>query len=127
MSNEVKKIAIDGKTGEVYFATTNGICSFRSTATESGIENKNILIFPNPVPPDFNGSIAIRGVTNNAIVQITEMDGRLVYQTRAFGGQVILDGKDYKGRKISSGIYLVLISDEKGQTKQSSKIIFISK
>ena len=127
LSNEVKKIAIDGKTGEVYFATTNGICSFRSTATESGIENKNILIFPNPVPPNFNGSIAIRGVTNNAIVQITEMDGRLVYQTRAFGGQVILDGKDYKGRKISSGIYLVLISDEKGQTKQSSKIIFISK
>ncbi|HUR67464.1 MAG TPA: two-component regulator propeller domain-containing protein, partial [Chitinophagaceae bacterium] len=29
LSSDVKKIAIDGKTGEVYFATAKGICSFR--------------------------------------------------------------------------------------------------
>ena len=28
LSNDVKKIAIDGKTGEIFFATANGICSF---------------------------------------------------------------------------------------------------
>jgi ligand-binding sensor domain-containing protein len=29
LSSDVKKIAINGKTGEVYFATSRGICSFR--------------------------------------------------------------------------------------------------
>jgi hypothetical protein len=127
LSNDVKRIAVDGKTGEIFFATANGICSFRSTATEGGETNSNVLVFPNPVPPGYGGTIAIRGLVNNAIVKITEMDGRLVYQTRALGGQAVWDGKDYKGRRISSGVYLVLISDDGRKENLASKIIFISK
>jgi len=127
LSNDVKRIAIDGKTGEVYFATANGICSFRSTATEGGEINSNVLVFPNPVPPGYGGTIAIRGLVNNAIVKITEMDGRLIYQTKALGGQAVWDGKDYKGRKISSGVYLVLVSDDGRKENIATKIIFISK
>jgi ligand-binding sensor domain-containing protein len=132
LSNDVKKIAIDGKTGEVYFATLKGICSFRSTATEGGEVNENVLVFPNPVPPGYTGSVGIRGLVNNAIVKITEMDGRLVWQGRAFGGQAVWDGRDYKGRKISSGVYLVLVNDD-GTTgkpkreKAAAKIVFIGK
>jgi hypothetical protein len=127
LNNDIKRITIDGKTGEVFFATANGICSFRSTATEGGETNSNVLVFPNPVPPGYQGTIAIRGLVNNAIVKITEMDGRLVHQTRALGGQAIWDGKDYKGRKISSGVYLVLISDDGRKENLATKIIFISK
>lgn len=127
LSNNVSCIAIDPGTGEVFFATSNGICSFRSTATEGKEQNENVLVFPNPVPPGYNGTIAIRGVVNNAIVKITEMNGRLVYQTRALGGQAIWDGKDYNGRKISSGVYLVLVSDDGRKENLATKIIFISK
>ena len=127
LSNDVKRIAIDGRTGEVFFATANGICSFRSTATEGGETNSNILVFPNPVPPGYSGTIAVRGLANNAIVKITEMDGRLVYQARALGGQAVWDGKDYKGRRISSGVYLVLISDDGRKENLATKIIFISR
>jgi hypothetical protein len=127
LSNDVKQIAIDNKTGEVFFATAKGICSFRSTATETTETNNNVLVFPNPVPPGYNGTIAIRGIANNAIVKITEMDGRLVYETRALGGQAIWNGKDYKGRTISSGIYLVLVSDDEHQQKLTTKIVFIQK
>lgn len=127
LSNEVKKIAIDGKTGEVYFATQKGICSFRSTATEGKEANENVLVFPNPVPPDFAGTIGIRGLVNNAIVKITELDGRLVYQTRALGGQAIWDGKNYSGQRISSGVYLVLVSDDGKKERIATKIFFINK
>jgi hypothetical protein len=131
LSNDVKKIAIDGKTGEVYFATLKGICSFRSTATEGSETNEMVLVFPNPVPPGFNGTIAVRGLANNAIVKITEMDGRLIYQTKALGGQAVWDGRDYKGRKISSGVYLVLVSGDSSagnaKEKAAAKIVFISK
>ncbi len=131
LSNDVKKITIDGKTGEVFFATLNGICSFRSTATEATDKHENVLVFPNPVPPGFSGTIAIRGLADNSIVKITEPDGRLVYQTRALGGQAVWDGKDYRGRKISTGVYLVIVSTDPATAfkveKTVSKIVFISK
>lgn len=127
LSNIVKKITINGQTGEVFFATAKGICSFRSTATEGAARNENVLVFPNPVPPGYSGTIGIRGLVNNAIVKITELDGRLVYQTRALGGQAVWDGKDYKGRRISTGVYLVLVSNDGRTENTAAKIVFISK
>jgi len=127
LSNIVKKITINGQTGEVFFATAKGICSFRSTATEGAGRNENVLVFPNPVPPGYSGTIGIRGLVNNAIVKITELDGRLVYQTRALGGQAVWDGKDYKGRRISTGVYLVLVSNDGRTENTAAKIVFISK
>jgi len=127
LSSDVKKITIDGKTGEVYFATAKGICSFRSTATEGGEKNEDVVVFPNPVPPDYTGTIGIRGLVNNAIVKITELDGRLVYHTRALGGQAVWDGRNYKGQRISSGVYLVLVSDDGKKERIATKIFFISR
>lgn len=127
LSSDVKKITIDGSSGEVYFATAKGICSFRSTATEGGESNEELLVFPNPVPAGYTGSIGIRGLVNNAIVKITELDGRLVYQTRALGGQAVWDGRNYKGQRISSGVYLVLVADETKKERIATKIFFISK
>ena len=125
LSSDVKKITIDGKTGEVYFATLKGICSFRSTATEGAETNEEIIVFPNPVPPGFAGTIGIRGLANNAIVKITELDGRLVYQTRALGGQASWDGRNYRGQKISSGVYLILVSDDGRKERTAARIFFI--
>lgn len=127
LSDDVKQIAVDGKTGEVFFATAKGICSFRSTATETTETSNEGLVFPNPVPPGYTGTIAIRGIAHNAIVKITELNGRLVYQTRALGSQATWNGKDYKGRPVSSGVYLVLTSDENHQQKLVTKIVFIQK
>lgn len=127
LSNDVRKIAIDGKTGEVFFATLKGTCSFRSTATEGGEVNSNVLVFPNPVPPGYSGTIAINGLVNNAIVKITELDGRLVYQTRALGGQATWDGRNYRGQKIVSGAYLVLVSDDGRKEQLATKIFFIQR
>jgi len=126
-SDDVKKIGIDGISGEVFISTTQGMVSFRSTATEGSSVNSNVLVFPNPVPPGYTGTIAIRGVANNSVVKITEMDGRLVYQTRALGGQAVWNGKNYNGQTISSGVYLVFISDDSNKEKLVTKIIFIKK
>lgn len=132
LSNDVGKIAIDGRTGEVFFSTAKGICSFRGTATTGGEKNEDVLVFPNPVPAGYTGSIAIRGLVNNAVVKITEMDGRLVYQTRALGGQAVWDGRNYRGERVTSGAYLVLISDDGSgaisgkRERAAAKIFFIS-
>ena len=127
LSNDVKTIAINGATGEVFFATAKGICSFRGTATEAAETKSDVLVFPNPVPPGFNGNIGIRGLPENSTVKITESNGRLVYQTRALGGQATWNGKDYTGRQASSGVYLVIATDDLRQEKVVTKIVFISK
>ncbi|HEY0434663.1 MAG TPA: two-component regulator propeller domain-containing protein, partial [Chitinophagaceae bacterium] len=127
LSSDVKKITVDGNTGEVFFATSKGICSYRGDATRGDDSNHRLVIFPNPVPPGYTGQIAIRGLVNNAIVKITGLSGRLVFQTRALGGQAVWDGKDYMGRSISSGVYLVLANTEDKSNPASGKIVFISK
>jgi hypothetical protein len=125
LSNNVRSIAVDGKTGEVYFATDKGVCSFRGAATEAMEDKGNVLVFPNPVPPNYTGSIAVKGLPGNSFVKITEMNGRLVFQSRALGGQVTWNGKNYKGRPAASGIYLVIAEDETKQEKAVAKIVFI--
>ena len=60
---------------------------------------------------------------NNAIVKITELNGRLVYQTRSLGGQAIWNGKDYTGNKVASGVYLVIARNDAGEEKIITKII----
>jgi hypothetical protein len=126
LSNDVRRIAVNPQNGEVFIATFKGMCSFRGTATEGENTNSNsVLVFPNPVPPGYNGTIAIRGLVNNAWVKITELNGRLVYQTRALGGQAVWNGRDYKGNKAASGVYLVLAADELNREKVAAKIFFI--
>jgi len=126
LHNDVKKIGIHPITGEVFFATFSGICSYRSTATTASENTENVLVFPNPVPANYNGTIAIKGLTDNAIVKITELNGRLVYQTRSLGGQAIWNGLDYTGKKIATGLYLVIVRDDSGTEKIVTKIIITS-
>ena len=125
-SNDVRSVAVDPASGEVYFATTRGILSFRGTATEPDVNNDNLLVYPNPVPPGYSGTIAIKGLAENSFVKITELNGRLVYQTKALGGQAVWNGRDYTGKRIASGIYLVLVTDGERKERAAGKIVFIS-
>lgn len=125
LGNDISKISIDPTTGEVFIATNNGLCSFRSTATEGATTAQKVLVFPNPVPPGYNGSIAIRGLTQNALVKITTLYGALVNQTRALGGQAIWDGKNTSGQKVASGVYLIICRDDSGLEKIASKITIV--
>ena len=128
-SNRIQSIAIDKVTGDVYFGTDQGLVSFRSTATQGGDTNHNVMIFPNPVQKGYTGTIAISGLVANADVRITDIDGQLVFKTTAFGGQAIWNGVDYKGHRPQSGVYLVYVTntDNSGAGTQTyvGKIVFI--
>ncbi|MGB3078578.1 MAG: regulator, partial [Saprospiraceae bacterium] len=66
-----------------------------------------VYAFPNPVRPDYDGLIAIRGLARDAIVKITDIRGQVLYETKALGGQAIWDGKDLNGQQAATGVYLV--------------------
>lgn len=125
LSNDVLQVAVDGKYGEVYFATDQGICSYRADATDATVSGQELLVFPNPVPPGYTGTIALRGLPDQALVKITELDGRLVFQTKALGGQATWNGQDYRGKRVVSGAYLVLITDPTGKSHRAGRVFFL--
>lgn len=124
-SNNILHIGINNASGEVFFATDKGLVSFRGTANDPEEAKKNVSVFPNPVRPDFQGLIGINGVAENAIVKITDTNGKLIYQTRAFGGIATWDGRDLQGKRAETGIYLVFSATNDGEDGLVSKIAII--
>lgn len=126
ISNVIEDIAIDPISGEVYMATNAGLVTYRGTATEGNLTNNDILVYPNPVRPDYTGVIGIKGLVENANVKITDIAGRLIFQTIADGGQAVWDGKSFDGRRASTGVYLVFVTGRDGVETAVTKILFIN-
>jgi hypothetical protein len=125
LSNSITSIAIDEKTGEVFFGTDNGIISYMAEATGPAENYDSIFVFPNPVRENFTGDIAINGLIENSLVKVTDLNGNLVYETISLGGQVLWDGKNFSGEKVSTGVYLVFCSSEDGLLSKVTKLLFI--
>ena len=126
--NEIISICINDLTGEVFFITGKGIISFRGEATEGveEIDKMQVYAYPNPVKPGYEGKIAIKGLTANADIKITDASGELVFATTAFGGQAIWDGITTEGKRAETGIYLVFSTDETGKQTIVTKIMLMN-
>jgi ligand-binding sensor domain-containing protein len=124
-TNTVIDIKINSNTGEVFFATDRGMISYRSDATKGSDEFGDVYVFPNPVREDYTGDIAITNLITDAIVKITDISGNLVYQTRAKGGQATWDGKNLRGMRVNTGVYLVFCSNDDGTKTFVTKLLFI--
>ncbi|MBK9270443.1 MAG: hypothetical protein IPM48_02510 [Saprospiraceae bacterium] len=114
LGNTIYEIEVNQQTGEVWIGSENGIQVYRAEATAAkDVFTEEITSFPNPVPPGYDGVIAIRGLARDARVKITDVSGRLVFETFATGGQALWDGKDYLGKPVSSGTYIVYANSTK--------------
>jgi hypothetical protein len=124
-SNNITCIAINKKSGEVFIGTDKGLISYQSDAIEGTDQCNSVLVYPNPVQPLYNGPIAVKGLINNARVKITDISGGIVYEGTALGGQAIWNGRNFKGEKASTGVYLVFASDQDGTNACITKLMFI--
>jgi len=124
-SNNIIDITINPENGEVFIGTEKGLISYRSDATTGTKIQEETYVFPNPVRESYNGPIAINGLVTNANIKITDIDGNLVFEDFAKGGQAIWNGKNKNGDRASSGVYLVFSTDINGLEKMVSKIMFI--
>lgn len=115
-SNTVYDICIDNNSNIVYFATERGLCSYASDATQPSEEmtKDNVYAYPNPVTPEYTGKITIVGLSFNADVKIVTSNGALVNQGRSTGGSYQWDGRDLKGKRVASGVYMVQAATETG-------------
>lgn len=125
-SNTITSIAIDPVTGEVYIGTDKGLISYVGDATQGETGCKDLLVFPNPVKENYTGPIAIRGITANGNVKITDVAGNVVYETKAKGGMATWDGNNFSGKRAHTGVYLVFATDEKGDNTCVTKMFLVN-
>lgn len=124
-TNNVQDIAIDPNTGVVYFATTQGLVAYKGTATTPGEDLGKLRAFPNPVRPNFTGSVTIDGLTAQANVKITDITGNLVFETISQGGSVQWDTTAFGKYKVRSGVYLIMVTSDDYQETKISKLMIV--
>ena len=127
LSDNVQGIAVHPGTGEVVFGTDKGLCSYISDATtpEDELKKSNVTIFPNPVSPDYNGPIAIRGLVADTEVKIISTGGQLVWNGKSAGGTCTWNGLANNGRRVASGIYHVVANTPEGGKAIISRIVIV--
>lgn len=135
-SNRVLDIKFDENTGKVYFATDKGLVSFDSKIVPYAAHLVDAYAYPNPVrrQHDF---VTIDGRNGNHLpngtnVKILDSAGRLVHETNVvagqeqFGGKVTWNKTNLAGRKVASGIYVVLLTIPDASETAITKIAIIN-
>ena len=128
LSDNVSAVAIDKSTGEVFFATDKGLCSYVSDASQTVDKmSKDVTYaYPNPVKPGYTGPITITGLTYDADVKIVTTSGVLVAQGRSNGGSFVWDGNDLDGKRVASGVYMVQTATSNGDKGTVCKIAIVN-
>ncbi len=126
LSNRVFDIGINPETGRVYFVTSKGLISYLGTATEGGNSFSKVFAYPNPVRPDYDGDIYIKGLTDKTNIKITDINGNLIFETTSEGGQAVWNGRSLSGYKASSGVYVVFAVSKDGTDTTVTKILIVN-
>jgi len=128
LSDEIYDIAIDGQTGEVFFATSAGLISYMGDATEpeSSLSESNVKVYPNPVRPEYAGNVVITGLMRDTNVKIVNAAGRLVHEGTSVGGEYTWDRTMQNGKKCATGIYYILAADSDGKKGVAAKMLVVN-
>jgi hypothetical protein len=124
-SDHIIDLDINHQSGEVFMATSLGLASYRAGATGPDPVTR-VKVFPNPVPTGFSGTVGISGTPGDAVVKITDVAGKLVWQTRANGGTATWDLFDERGRRVPTGVYVVFTVSDDGEQREVAKLAVIN-
>ena len=135
-SNKILKIAIDDSSGKVFFATDKGIVAYNSNVAPFGDVLEEVYAYPNPALKNHN-TVTITGRNGNSLpkgtnVKILDIAGYLVYETNVVegqelqGGKVVWNKKNLAGRRVASGVYIVLLSNDDASETTTTKIAIVN-
>ncbi|WP_027380038.1 type IX secretion system anionic LPS delivery protein PorZ [Chryseobacterium daeguense] len=126
-TNSITDIKVDRKTGKVYFASYDGIVTYQGDVAEVGSGFGNVLVYPNPVvTSNFKGKVTIKGLAEVTNIRIADVTGNVVHSAVARGGYYEWDLNNQRGKRVASGIYFVLMTNEDGSDKATAKIAVVN-
>lgn len=124
-SDCIQSIAIHPQSGEVFIGTDKGIISYQGDATEGSEDYSSVHAYPNPVRPDFDDKVIITGLMDQSEVKITDLAGNLIYRSTCIGGQLTWDCRNAQGRRVATGVYLVLAATPDAKESVVTKIMVV--
>ncbi len=135
-SNRILKISVDTSTGKVYFATDKGIVAYNSKVAPFGDVLGEVYAYPNPALKNHE-TVTIDGRNGTHLpkgtnVKIVDVAGNLVYETNVVegqelqGGKVVWNKENLSGKKVASGIYIVLLSNDDASETSITKIAIVN-
>ncbi len=125
LSNFIRNISINHSTGEVFFATNKGLISFQADATEPQESYSSLHAFPNPVRPDYDGDITIKGLADGSVVKILDTRGNVVFETYVRGGSAVWQGRQSNGQRVASGVYTAVCITADKSKHSTVKILIV--
>ena len=125
-SSSIKDLSFEAETGLLFIDTPNGMVAYRSDASSARENLSSITIFPNPVRPEYEGNLGVKGLMDNTVVKVTDLSGRLVFETRSQGGTASWNLNDYTGRRARGGIYLIIVVSSDRSETTAGKLAIIN-
>jgi ligand-binding sensor domain-containing protein len=107
-SDNIRSIAIDEESGEVFIATDVGLISYLDVPKAPVNKMDKLKVFPNPFSYQKNDRILIEGLSENTTIKVLGVDGYVVQELQVRGGRAEWDGLNYNGNKLGTGVYFVI-------------------
>lgn len=127
VSNVVTMVACEPGGNNVLIGTPEGLYVYASSSAPAREDYSEIYAYPNPVRPEYDGPITINGLMDNSLVKIADPHGNVVWTTRTEGGMAVWDGRDATGRRVRTGVYMVMASqNENGSSGAVTKIVVVN-
>jgi hypothetical protein len=99
--------------------------SFKGIATKASEDLTNVYVYPNPVRPQYEGTVKIAGLINRANVKITDIAGNLVFEAISEGGTMEWDTTAFGKYKVASGVYMILYRHKTEWKLKLKKVMII--
>lgn len=127
LDNDIASMAIDGKTGTMYFGTEKGLSSLGTAGAEPQRSFSDLILSPNPmlVP---STSLTIDGLIENSLIKIISPEGSVIAEIQSPGGRVAFwDGKNNRGEYVGTGVYIVVAYSGDGTKVAKGKVAVVRK
>ena len=96
-----------------------------SASLQEELKSDSLLVYPNPVAPDYEGPITVRGLTYGSEVKIVSPTGQLIWSGVSNGGTFTWNGCGRNGRRVASGVYIIIANTSDGKKAATARVAII--
>lgn len=122
LSTEVTDIEFDHVLGLAYITSKQGISAFKIPFADSKEDYSGMKIFPSPFHVPSVKPLIIDGLMDGSSLMVMTISGKVIRHIKdrvlgENGYQIHWDGKDTNGNWVGSGVYLLSVYDQSGESK----------
>lgn len=125
-SDIIEDVAVDDETGIVYIATAQGLLTYTDVPASAQRSMDDLFVYPNPYEYErHSGNIIIEGLSEETLLSIISVDGRMVNRVETRSGRAEWNARDFNGKRVASGVYIIVANDQNGDERGIGKVAII--